>query len=164
MIKVSVIVPVYNVQEYLGKCLSSLTAQTLKDIEIICVDDGSTDDSLAILKRFAKKDKRVKILTQNNQYAGVARNAGLKVAKGEFLSFLDADDFFETDMLEEMYNNAKDNEADIVVCGYCQYNQNVGSDTVVHNLNSKLPLDKCVRPEDGGDKLFDMCSPVPWNK
>ena len=164
MVKVSVIVPVYNVQEYLGKCLESLTAQTLKDIEIICVDDGSTDDSLAILRDFAKKDKRIKVLTQQNQYAGAARNAGLKIAKGEFLCFLDSDDFFEQEMLEEMYVNARSNESDIVVCGYCRYNQQIGADTKKHYLNAMLPLNRYVVPEEMGDQLFNLCSPGPWNK
>ena len=93
--KVSVIIPVYNVEEYLRECLDSVVNQTLKEIEIICVDDGSTDNSLEILKEYAKKDSRITVITQQNLHAGVARNAGLAVAKGEYVHFLDSDDWVE---------------------------------------------------------------------
>ena len=91
-VKVSVILPVYNVSEYLRQCMDSIVGQTLKDIEIICVDDGSTDDSLEILKEYEAKDKRVKVIEQKNAGAGAARNNGLAIATGEYLSFLDSDD------------------------------------------------------------------------
>ena len=97
--KVSVILPVYNVSDYLRQCMDSIVGQTLKDIEIICVDDGSTDDSLAILKEYEAKDQRVKVIQQANAGAGAARNKGLEIATGEYLSFLDSDDFFEPDMV-----------------------------------------------------------------
>lgn len=90
---VSVIIPVYNIEKFLSACLDSVCSQTLKDIEIICVDDGSTDSSLAILHRYKKQDERVIVLTQQNQGAGAARNYGLSIAKGEYLAFLDSDDF-----------------------------------------------------------------------
>ena len=93
--KVSVIIPVYNVEDYLRQCLDSVINQTLKDIEIICVDDGSTDKSLEILHEYEKKDSRITVLTQKNQYAGVARNVGMSVATGKYFVFLDSDDFFE---------------------------------------------------------------------
>lgn len=113
--KVSVIIPVYNTEEYLRECLDSVINQTLKEIEIICVDDGSTDSSLEILKEYAKKDNRFTVITQKNLHAGVARNAGLAVAKGEYLSFLDSDDFFELNMLEKCYNGAKNAAAEILI-------------------------------------------------
>ena len=93
-VKVSVILPVYNVEKYLKECLDSILNQTLQEIEVICVDDGSTDRSLEILREYEKKDKRVIVLTQENKGAGAARNKGLAIAKGEYLSFLDSDDFF----------------------------------------------------------------------
>ena len=102
MPKVSVIIPVYNAQRYLKECLDSVINQTLKDIEIICVDDGSTDNSLAILREYAAKDNRIMVLTQSNQYAGVARNNGLAKAAGEYVYFLDADDWMELSALEQM--------------------------------------------------------------
>ena len=120
-IKVSVILPVYNVENYLRQCLDSVMVQTLKDIEIICVDDGSSDDSPAILEEFARKDSRIRILTQQNAGAGAARNLGMKHAKGRYLSFLDSDDFFEPDMLEKSYEKAEEYQAQIVVFRSDQY-------------------------------------------
>ena len=104
--KVSVIIPVYNVEEYLRECLDSIVKQTLREIEIICVDDGSTDNSLEILKEYAKKDNRITVITQKNLHAGVARNAGLAVAKGEYLSFLDSDDFFLFFIKNKFFNHS----------------------------------------------------------
>lgn len=121
MIKVSVIVAVYNEEQYLKKCLDSICGQSLKEIEIICVDDGSTDTSLQVLQSFAQRDDRIKVLTQENQFAGVARNHGMGYATGKYLSFLDADDHFETDMLEKMYQRAEESKSDIVICRYAQY-------------------------------------------
>lgn len=121
MIKVSVIVAVYNEERFLYRCLDSICGQSLKEIEIICVDDGSTDSSLQILQSYAQRDNRIKILTQKNQFAGVARNYGMEYATGKYLSFLDADDYFETDMLERMYQKAEEGKSDIVICRYAQY-------------------------------------------
>ena len=92
MVKVSVILPIYNVEEYLKECLDSVVNQTLKDIEIICIDDGSTDDSLEIIKEFARLDKRVKVVEIENSGAANARNIGLELAIGEYIRFVDADD------------------------------------------------------------------------
>lgn len=92
---VSVIIPVYNAAEFLKDGLNSLLKQTLREIEIICVDDGSTDGSLVILKEFEKTDARIRVIHQENQGAGAARNNGMDVARGKYLAFLDADDFFE---------------------------------------------------------------------
>ena len=96
---VSVIIPVYNAEKFLKQCLNSVISQTLKEIEIICVDDGSTDNTNAILKAFSEKDQRITVIHQQNAGAGAARNNGLRRAKGKYLSFLDADDFFEKTML-----------------------------------------------------------------
>ena len=116
MPKVSVITPVYNVETYLRQCLDSVLNQTLRDIEIICVDDGSTDGSAAILEEYAAKDSRIKVVKQENAGAGAARNAGLSVAKGEWLSILDADDEFSPNMLSEMVEAGERNSADVVAC------------------------------------------------
>ena len=123
-IKISVIIPVYNASDYIGGCLDSIINQTMKDIEIICVNDGSTDDSLSILNEYAEKDKRIRVITQENAGAGAARNNGLKYAVGEYLSILDSDDFFERDMLEKAYNEAKNNDADIIVFACDLYDNN----------------------------------------
>ena len=116
MPEISVIIPVYNVEAYLRECLDSVVNQALRDIEIICVDDGSTDGSAAILKEYAAKDGRIKIVKQANAGAGAARNAGLALAKGEWLSFLDADDVFDGSMLADMVAAGENENADVVAC------------------------------------------------
>lgn len=114
-IKVSVIIPVYNVEKYLEQCLQSVADQTLRDIEVICVDDGSTDNSFEIVKKFAEKDSRFIAVQQANGGAGAARNNGLRRARGKYLSFLDSDDFFDEKMLQEAYECAEKHSADFVV-------------------------------------------------
>ena len=162
--KVSVIIPVYNVEQYLRQCLDSVVNQTLREIEIICVDDGSTDSSLEILKEYASLDKRITVLKQENLHAGIARNAGLAVAKGEYLNFLDSDDFFELKMLEEMYNKAKTDNSDIVVCGYCIYDQQLFKDTLIKHPDKSLVLNSPIKPEEFDTDLFEACFPTPWSK
>lgn len=114
-VKVSVIIPVYNAVNYLDDCLTTILNQTLEDIEIICVNDGSTDESLTLLQKYEAKSTKIRVIDQQNQGAGAARNAGLAVATGEYLSFLDADDFYERKMLENAYLAAKKAEADVCV-------------------------------------------------
>ena len=104
MIKVSVIIPVYNVDKYLEECLQSVCSQTLKDIEIICINDGSTDKSGQILKDFAKKDKRIILIEQENRGVSIARNNGLKAARGEYIGFVDSDDCIDPDFYEKLEN------------------------------------------------------------
>lgn len=114
--KVSVIIPVYNVEKYIEECLNSILNQTLKEIEIICIDDGSTDNSLNILQEYAQKDKRIHVETQQNQGPAVARNKGLRLATGEFVIFMDSDDLYpERDVLETLHTKAIQNKAQI--CG-----------------------------------------------
>ena len=98
MIKLSVIIPVYNVEQYLGECLESVIKQTLKDIEIICVNDGSTDNSLEIIKKFARKDERIKIIDKPNSGYGDSMNKGLETETGEYIGIVESDDFIEPDM------------------------------------------------------------------
>lgn len=123
-IKVSLIIPVYNVEQYLGKCLNSAINQTLKEIEIIAVNDGSTDKSLEILEKYAQKDHRIIIVNQENQGLSGARNNAIKIAKGEFLAFLDSDDFIHLKMLENMYFKAVKENSDIVICRHQQVLKN----------------------------------------
>ena len=113
--KISVIIPVYNGEDYLCECLDSVIHQTLQDIEIFIVNDGSTDSTEEILKTYSALDQRICVINQENAGAGAARNNALKYAKGEYLSILDADDVFELDMLEKSYNTAQKNNLDIVV-------------------------------------------------
>ncbi len=121
MIKVSVIIPVYNAEEHLKQCLDSVMNQTLQEIEVLCVDDGSTDNSLKILREYEEKDSRLHVICQANAGAGAARNTGLRQAQGKYLSFLDSDDFFELDMLETVYHQAEQYQADFVVFNSDQY-------------------------------------------
>lgn len=126
-VKVSVIIPVYNAHAYLRQCLDSVQNQTLRDIEIICVDDGSADDSREILTEYAQRDNRIQVIHQENSGAGAARNNGLRHAAGEFLSFLDADDFFAPNMLEEAVLAAEQYQADFVVFNSDQYHMDTQS-------------------------------------
>lgn len=115
MPKVSVIIPIWNVEDYLRQCLDSVVNQTLRDIEIICVDDGSTDGSPAILAEYAAKDPRVRVLTRASANAGDARNAGVAIATGEYLGFVDSDDWCELALFEKAYARAKEANADVVI-------------------------------------------------
>ena len=99
----SIIIPVYNSEKYLEECLNSVLNQTLKDIEIICVNDGSTDNSLKILENIAAQDLRVRIINQENKGQGNARNAGLEAANGDYVGFVDSDDFISPDFYEKLY-------------------------------------------------------------
>lgn len=134
--KISVIIPVYNTEEYLGNCLTSICTQTLEDLEIICINDASEDNSLNILNDFANKDKRIKVINfRLNKGAAVARNNGIKIAKGEFISFIDSDDYLETaDFYEKLYNKAIQTNADITKGLY----KNSFDNTVYENINNKI--------------------------
>ena len=114
MPKVSVIIPVYNVEKYLRQCLDSVVNQTFKDIEIICVNDGSPDNSLAILEEYAANDSRIVIINKENGGYASAINKGIEIANGEFIGIVESDDYCATDMYEELYNRIKDSDADFV--------------------------------------------------
>ena len=104
MPKVSIIVPTYNVENYLRECMDSIVGQTLKDIEIICINDGSTDGSLEILKNYAAKDPRIIIVDKKNEGYGVGMNIGLERASGEYIGIVEPDDFVPDNMYEDLYN------------------------------------------------------------
>ena len=117
MPKVSVIIPVYNAQKYLERCLNSIVNQTLTEIEILLIDDCSTDKSVEIIQEYSKKDKRIKLIkSRENQGAAAARNKGLDIAKGEYIGFIDADDYIDLNYYEELYKKAKETNADVVKC------------------------------------------------
>lgn len=118
MIKVSIVIPVYNVEEYLPKGIASVQNQTLKDIEIILVNDGSADRSLDLCRKYAEKDIRIKVIDKPNGGVSTARNAGIEASIGEYIGFIDPDDWVEPEMFENMYNKAVEIKADACMCNY----------------------------------------------
>ena len=141
MPKVSVIIPVYNAEGYLRGCLDSIVSQTLKDIEIICINDCSTDRSLSILKEYAQKDKRIKIIDfEVNKGVGIARNTGIDRACGKYIGFVDSDDFIDSDFYEKLYNKTKETDADAVKGNIYNYNNETGITelTAFYDMNNKI--------------------------
>ncbi len=118
MYKVSIIIPVYNVETTLDRCIQSVLNQSLQDIEIILVDDGSPDKCPQLCDRYAKENTGIKVIHKQNEGLGFARNTGIEVAEGEYIGFVDSDDYIETNMYERLYTYAKDNECDIAYGGY----------------------------------------------
>lgn len=162
MKKVSVIVPIYNVEKYLSECLESICNQTLKDIEIICVNDGSTDNSLKILEEFVKKDNRVVIFSQPNGGLSAARNSGLKIANGEYIAFVDSDDYIQPDFLEKLYLNALRTKSDIVAGGVIYLEDGkFNNKNYINKVTFRLGKDYITSIED---KYNFMSSVVVWNK
>lgn len=162
--KVSVIVPVYNTEKHLRQCLDSIVNQTLKDIEIICVDDGSTDSSLSILNEYATKDKRVKVLTQKNLYAGVARNNGMKIAHGKYFVFWDSDDYFELDTLKAEFEECEKYNADICLCGAERFDDTTGKITKMPHALAVPSEVKIPFNSTSFNDIFYVTNPAPWNK
>lgn len=166
-IKVSVVVAVYNSAAYLCETLDSICAQTLKDIEIILVDDGSTDESYKILEEYAARDNRIKVLkqTEPSDGAALARNMGVSVASGEFVSVLDADDLFEPDMLQKAYDRAVVTGAEAVIFDGDLYDEKLSTfrDTGMILRREFLPGDDVFAPSDNADRLFFMTIGSAWN-
>ena len=165
-IKVSVIMPVYNVEDYLEQCLDSVVNQTLQEIEIICVDDGSTDRSGEILEEYAARDTRIKVLHQQNQYAGCARNLGLDNAVGKYVICWDSDDFFDLQALEKMYAKAEEDQAEMVVCGGNRMDNESGVcyTSGVYVEKKMLPEVRPFSKQDIPQYIFNFTTNVPWNK
>ncbi len=166
MPKVSVIIPVYNVEKYLRECLDSVINQTLKDIEIICVDDGSTDSCPAILDEYAYKDNRIKVIHQENGGLGHARNVGLKYITADYVFFLDSDDFIDVTTLEKMYNKSTSLNLDICVCGGKNYDTQTGEYRVMdYSINKKYLPDKDVFSSvEVKDSIFHLFVGWVWDK
>lgn len=166
IVMLTIIIPVYNAQKYLNQCMDSLIGQTYSDFEIICVDDGSTDDSFKLLCNYAEQDKRVRVFRQENQYAGVARNRGINEARGKYLLFLDADDFFDEKMIEVIVDRAEQDNAEIIVFDAFQYddtNKRIVN-TTWRGVKSDRLCDGVKAAKDLREILFDFTIPAPWNK
>ena len=166
MPKISVIVPVFNTSEYLKESIDSIINQTFADFEVIFVDDGSTDDSWEILKSYNSKDSRVKTLKQPNLGAGIARNNGLSQAKGEYLLFLDSDDFFSPNLFERAYNKAILEKADIVIYRANTYNDKTKKYNDAHWAYRReyLPSFSPFCYEDMPEYIFNSFQNWSWNK
>lgn len=135
--KISIIVPIYNAERYINRSIDSLINQKLKEIEIILVNDGSIDNSLEICKKYEELDSRVIVINKENGGVSSARNAGLKIARGEFIGFIDPDDWIENDMYYNMYNSIKNNYSEVVMCNYCIEEKNKIE-------NKLLPINKTI--------------------
>ena len=167
MTKVSIIVPFHNVEKYITKCLSTLIHQTLDDIEIILINDASTDLSKEKAEEFAKNDKRIFILN-TNELSGQSycRNLGLETASGEYIGFVDADDWVELDMFEKMYNRAKSANTDITMCQSFLFDDKERKTYTNDYYTLKLLeqfKDKSFSPEQTKDEILNI-NVVLWNK
>ena len=166
IIKVSVIMPIYNAYDYLRPALDSVLDQTLRELELVCIDDGSTDGSLQILKEYQKLDERVRIITENNAGPSIARNKGLARCRGKYVMFLDADDFYEPTLLESLYELAEAQELDIAVAGYDIYNSRRAK------FEQRIPVEHEEVFADGAvtskneypDVIFTSVANYVWNK
>ena len=163
---VSVIIPAWNVSSYLRQCLDSVINQTMTNIEILCVDDGSTDDTPNILSEYAKKDSRISVIHQENRGAGAARNNALQYVRGKYLSILDSDDFFEPDMLEKSFTAAEENQAEIVVFGCDFYSESSGRYVSCPNSINRLllPSSKVFSLSDVRRDAFRLFIGWAWDK
>ena len=167
MVKVSVIIPVFNVENYIRQCLSSVINQTLEDIEIICVNDGSTDNSLRILKEYEDLDDRILLIHKSNKGAASSRNFGMKYANGKYLFFLDSDDYLELNALEELYQCAEENSLDFLIFQAINYNDDTKEffETEYFSMNKLKEFTKCsiFNYDDLGDLIFSV-SVTAWQK
>ena len=164
MVTVSVIIPVFNAEKYISTCIESLISQSYSDFEIICVDDGSTDNSPRILQQYMSMDPRIKIIEQKNQFAGNARNTGMEVASGKYCMFLDVDDFFEKNMIELQVRQIERDHADICICDADIYDDQAGTFRKSEWLLAKsyiphVPFNR----EEIKDHIFFIKTPAAWN-
>lgn len=165
MCKISIIVPIYNSSLYLPMCLDSLINQTFKNIEIICINDGSTDNSLDIINNYASKDSRIRVVNQKNEGIGFSRNLGISLAQGEYIAFVDSDDYVDPITYELVYNKAKVNDADVVI-----FSANCITETQEINKDSKKYFDlssyfenKEVPASFTYNEIKDKLLKVSWN-
>lgn len=138
MTKISVLIPVYNVEDYLDICLNSVLMQSFKDFEVICVNDGTKDSCGKILENYSKFDKRIKVITQENKGLSAARNTAMENAQGEYITFVDSDDYISPVMLEKLYKNIKKYKSDFVFCNQCIFNSLTNETQIWDFLNKDL--------------------------
>ncbi len=164
MVKVSVIIPVYNAEKHLRKCIESLLGQTMLEIELIFVNDGSSDSSNSIIEKYRSKDNRIKIISKNNEGVSIARNTGIAAATAEFIAFADADDFVENDMLSTLYEIAVSNDADIVVSNYFKTLDSIQATVKLPFIDGKVVdnvgINEQIIPYFLREEILNQC----WNK
>lgn len=158
--KISVLVPCYNVERYIRQCMDSIVNQTLKDLEIICLNDGSTDNTPEILARYAENDSRIILINKPNSGYGATMNIGLKEAKGKYISIIESDDYIEPNMLETLYDKAEENMLDLTRCLYIERNEITGRDTIVNDSPHLYEVNKVFRPIEQ-QKIF-FIAPSIW--
>ena len=163
---VSVIVPVFNAERFLRECLDSVLAQTLREIEVICVNDGSTDASPQILAEYAARDSRMRVVSQENRGGGAARNAAMEIARGKFFAFLDGDDFFEPEFLGKMLVAADAGTADVVANRVREFDVSTGKRKILRDScrTDAIGGNAVFPPEEIADTLFSRFQNWPWNK
>lgn len=165
-IKISVVMPIFNAYDYLRPAMDTVLGQTLTEIEIICVDDGSTDNTLEILKEYQAADERVRIVTENNAGPSVARNKGLVRARGKYVIFLDADDFYDATLLEKLYSIAERDSLDIAVCKFDIYNNRKSKyeDNIKSDHGEIFEDGKVVSHSECPDVILSCTTGYVWNK
>lgn len=166
MSKVSVIIPVYNGKDYIKGTLECIANQSFQDMEVIVVDDGSTDNTADIVKDFQVNHQQIQYIYQKKKNAGVARNLGMEKASGEYLLFLDGDDLFEEDLVEELYHQMVKDDADVCICNADQYDTEQETFIVRPQYLRKkcLPETRPFSRKDIGNAILYFTTSVPWNK
>ncbi|MCH4191436.1 MAG: glycosyltransferase [Butyrivibrio sp.] len=159
MVKISVLVPVYNVEMYLNKCLDSICKQTLREIEILCIDDGSTDSSKDILDSYAKCDRRISVIHKENTGYGNSMNIALQHASGKYIAIVESDDFIDEDMLENLYREAEQNQVDVIKSNFYEYFMKQGMETKkFNNYLYNLPVRSVIDPLAYTELFFSLQS------
>ena len=159
MKKVSIIVPVYNMESRIRRCLDSLVNQTLKDIEIIIINDGSKDNSIKIIREYEKKYKNIVVIDRENKGISATRNEGIEKAKGEYIAFVDSDDYVDLDMYEILYNSVLENDSEIAICNYKIFNE-VNDEIIYQNISTKCNINNLY----DNPKMIYKIDYAPWNK
>jgi len=159
--RVSVVMPVYNAEKFIRESIDSVLDQSFRDLELICVDDGSTDSSPRILEEYRSRDERLRIIRQENQFAGIARNNGLDHAEGEYVMFLDSDDVLEKDAVSYLIKNAEKNHTDVIVFGYYRFTDSIRRRRPVRNNYKNGMLSS---PREIKDSIFQITRSMPWDK
>lgn len=159
---VSVVIPVYNMETYLKKCLDTITKQTLQDIEIILIDDGSTDASWRICQEYTHQDSRIKFYSQEKKGIAYSKNKGIKLAQGKYISFFEPNMFFEANLLEDLYNKSEKSKSNVTFCHYSFYNEDLGEE-LPKSYPKIVPKRQIFNWKENTNDFFKILSPTTWN-